>query len=63
MSNPYVIFVGYRADNLQPFSAAPTQEDAIQRAIALKDTFQCVEVVFMPEDDLDTNDLVYSSIS
>ncbi len=63
MSNPYVIFVGHRADNLQPFSAAPTQEDAIQRAISLKETFPCVEAVLMPEDDFDTNEVVYSSIS
>ena len=63
MTNPYVIFVGYSADNLQPFSAAPTQEDAIQRAIALKDTFPCVEAVLMPEDDIDTNEVIYSSIS
>ena len=63
MSNPYVIFVGHAADNLQPFESAPTQEDAIQRAIASKDAFPCVEAVLMPEDDIDTNEVIYSSTS
>lgn len=60
MSNPYVIFVGHTADNMQPFESASNQETAISRAIELRDAFPCVEAIYMPEDDLDTNEVVYS---
>ena len=60
MSNPYVIFVGSEKDNMQPFDTAPTDKAAIERAIQLKDVFPFTEAVFMPEDDIDTNEVVYS---
>ena len=60
MSNPYVIFVGSEKDDMQPFDTAATEKAAIERAIQLKDVFQFTEVVFMPEDDIDTNEVVYS---
>lgn len=60
MSNPYVIFVGHRADDVQPFESAPDKESAISRAIQLQDVFPCTEAVYMPEDDLDINEVVYS---
>lgn len=59
MSNPYVIFVGHAADNLQPFESAPDEKTAIKRALELKDAFPCTEVVYMPEENLDVNELVY----
>lgn len=59
MSNPYVIFVGHRADDLQPFESAPDQKSAVNRAIELRDMFPCVEAVYMPEEDIDTNEIVY----
>lgn len=60
MSNPYIVFVGNTADNLQPFESAPTKEAAISRAKELQEAFVCVEAVYMPEDDVDVNDVVYS---
>ena len=60
MSNPYVIFVGSKKDDLQPFDTAATEKAAIERAVQLKDVFPFTEVVFMPEDDIDTNEVVYS---
>lgn len=61
MSNPYVIFVGHAADDLQPFASAPDQMFAINRAIELQDVFPCVEAVYMPEEDIDTNEIVYTN--
>lgn len=62
MSNPYVIFVGHRADDMQPFESAANQEEAVNKAIELRDVFPCVEAVYMPEEDLDINDVVYTSV-
>lgn len=59
MSYPYVIFVGSTADNMQPFDTAENERAAIDRAIQLKDAFPFTEAVFMPEDDVDTNIIVY----
>ena len=60
MSNPYVIFVGHRADDMHPFESAANQEEAVNNAVKLQDVFQCVEAVYMPEEDLDTNEVVYA---
>ena len=60
MSFPYIIFVGKSPDVLEPFEAAPDQNSAINRALQLQDTYSCVEVSLMPEDNLDVNELVYS---
>lgn len=60
MSNPFVIFVGHRADDMQPFDSAPTEKAAISRAAELKEAFPCVEAIYMPEDDLDINEVIYS---
>ncbi len=60
MSNPYVIFVGHRADDMQPFESAPDQVAAVNKAIELRDVFPCVEAVYMPEDDLDINEIVFA---
>jgi hypothetical protein len=59
MSNPYIIFVGHKADDMQPFESAATQEEAVNKAIELRDAFPCVEAVYMPEEDIDTNEVVY----
>ena len=60
-SYPYIINVGMRKNDLQPYLAAPTEEKGIIEAkIALK-FYTYAEVVYMPEDDLDTNDVVWRS--
>lgn len=61
MGNPYVIFVGHTADNLQPFESAPNERSAIEAAQQLQTMFQYTETVYMPEDDVDTNEVVYSN--
>ena len=63
MSFPYVIFVGTAIDNLQPEIASPTEQDAIMLAKSLQDEFSFVEAVYMPEDDLDTNKVVYANFT
>lgn len=60
-SYPYIINVGMEKDNLQPYLAAPTEDKGIIEAkIALK-FYTYTEVVYMPEDDIDTNEVVWKS--
>ena len=59
MSNSYVIFAGNTRDNLQPISSAPTKKSAIADAEALQSKYSCVEAIYMPEDNLDINKIVY----
>lgn len=61
MSNPYVIFVGHKADDLQPFESAPNERSAIEAAQQLQTRFPYTEAVYMPEDNVDTNEVVYSN--
>lgn len=61
MSYSYVIFAGETKDTLQPQKAAPTEPLAIAEAKLLQEKFSCVEAVFMPEDNLDINEIVYSN--
>jgi hypothetical protein len=59
MSNSYVIFAGNSQGNLQPISSAPTKKSAIADAEALQSKYPCVEAIYMPEDNLDINKIVY----
>ena len=61
MSNPYVIFVGQSKDNLQPFRSAASERDAIALAQQLQTMFPYTEAVYMPEDDVDVNEVVYTN--
>jgi hypothetical protein len=61
-SCPYVLFGGSSRDNLQPISAWPDRDHAIVAGQSLLATrYTCAEVVYMPEDDLDTNEVVWAS--
>lgn len=62
-SCPYVLFGGYTKDDLQPISAWLTQDDATRAGgILLENTpYSVAEVVYMPEDDVDINVVVWSS--
>lgn len=60
MSNPYVIFAGDSRNHLEPRKSAPTKESAIEIAKELQEKWHCVEATYMPEDDLDINEVVYS---
>lgn len=55
----YIINVGVE---LEPYEVAfSTKEAAIKKAKELLKYYSHTEVVFMPEDDVDTNDVVWRS--
>lgn len=57
---PYIINAGDALDNLFPYLACESKEKAID--LCKNNTFyKYLEVVYMPEDDLDTNDVVWRS--
>lgn len=60
MNNPYVIFASNSKEDLEPIVSAPTKESAIVEAKKLQDKFLCIEAIYMPIDDLDTNKIIYS---
>lgn len=62
-SYDYIMFAGETEDNLQPISAWKSVEEAIRNAYSLLDhkLHKYVEVTFMPEDDDDTNEIVWSN--
>ena len=60
VSYPYVIFAGDSKNHLEPCKSAPTEESAIKVAKELQNKWNCVEATYMPEDDFDINEVVYS---
>lgn len=60
-SNPYIINVGSEVDELLPYEAAATKEEAIDAAEKLLIFYDYTEVVYMPEDNDDINDVVWRS--
>lgn len=56
-TNDYVINVGNSWDDLTPQQTFSTEQAAISAAKALHD--KCVEVVYSPCNDVDTNELVW----
>ena len=56
-TNDYVINVGDSWDDLTPKETFSTEQDAISAAKALHD--KCVEVVYSPCDDVDTNEIIW----
>lgn len=61
MENPYIINVGMEKDNLQPYLASPTKKAGIKDAEQALKFYAYTEVVYMPEDDLDINKVVWRS--
>lgn len=61
----YLLFAGPAKDNLRPACAYKYEEDAIEAAKRLEaekiSGMKCIEVAFMPEDDDDTNEVVWSN--
>lgn len=61
----YLLFAGPTADDLYPACAYKTAEDAIEAAKRLEaekiKKLSCIEVVNMPEGDIDTNEVVWSN--
>lgn len=58
----YIINAGDYDDELDPYHTAySTKEEAIEEAKKLLDTYEFTEVVYMPEDDEDINEVVWRS--
>lgn len=60
-SNPYVIFVGDTKDDLSPYKSVSNKKLAVKTAKELATEYRCVEAIYMPEDNDDINDIVYSN--
>ena len=60
-SKPYVIFVGKTKDDLYPYLSISTKKDAEEKAKELTAKYCCVEATYMPEDNDDINEIVYSN--
>ena len=58
---PYVVFVGESCTEEESMSAWPTEESAIEAGKVILDSksYKYVEVVYMPEDDIDTNEVIW----
>ena len=63
MSFDYIVCVGNSIEDLEPEIASPTEHDAIMLAKSLQDEFSFVEVVYMPENDCETNRVVYANFT
>ena len=60
-SYDYILNVGNKILNLMVYCAFPTKEEAIESAKRSLNSWSFTEVVYMPEDDPDTNDVVWRS--
>ena len=58
--NDFIINVGQEKGNLNPFDSAHTEDEAIQKAEKYCEDWKCVEVVYMPCDNDDINEIVWS---
>ena len=63
VSHDYIINAGKSQNNCAPLMAASTKAEAIKKAKALveRHTYEYTEVVFMPESDINTNEVVWTS--
>ena len=59
----YVMFAGENRNDLYPISAWSDKDEAIEAAKRLLDTkvYKLVEVTFMPEYDVDINEIVWTN--
>ena len=57
----YIINAGMSTDNLSPILASLTEEEGIKDAKRLQKFYNYTEVVYMPEDDEDINEVVWRS--
>lgn len=63
MTYDYIINAGKSQDNCEPIKAASTKEEAIEKAKVLvgQHMYEYTEVVFMPESDININEVVWTS--
>ena len=58
----YIVNAGMEKDDLEPVLAYPDKDEAISEAVRLVNLFYgFAEVVYMPETDVDTNEVVWRS--
>ena len=60
-NHDWILNAGPSKDSLAPYCAFPTKEEAILLAKSALDFWSFTEVVYMPEDDPDTNEVVWRS--
>lgn len=58
--NDYIINVGDSRDDLTPIDSAKTKEEAIKKAKLYLEDWKYSEVVYMPCDDDDINDVIWN---
>lgn len=58
--NPFVIFAGDSRDELEAIASAPTRRTAIAIAKELQNDYSLVEATYMPEENEDTNTIIYA---
>lgn len=58
--NDYILNVGQKRGELTPYASAHTPEEAETLALELRKTWKCVEIVYMPCDDDDTNEIIWA---
>ena len=60
-SCPYVVFAGESCDKEESISAWMTEKHAIEAGenLLAEGNYKYVEVVYMPEDDLDINEVIW----
>lgn len=56
----YIISLGQDRDNINPFDSAPSKTEAIQKAKQYTKDWNFVEVVYMPQDNSDINEIIWS---
>lgn len=59
--NDYIINVGDSRDDLTPIDSAKTKEEAIKKAKLYLEDWKYSEVVYMPCDNDDINDVIWNS--
>ena len=59
-ANDYILNVGQTQDELTPFASAATPAEAEKKALELRKTWKCVEIVYMPVDDDDINEIIWA---
>lgn len=59
-ANDYILNVGQTQEELTPFASAPNSEEALTKALELRKTWKCVEIVYMPVDDDDINKIIWA---
>lgn len=58
--NDFIINVGPSRFEMEPWESAHTDKEGRERCVELSKEFRCVELVYMPVDNVDINEVVYS---